>query len=307
MGPRFREKLDRLIASGQVAPESRVCFVDDGSTDGTWPLIRSFAAADPHVEGIALSRNRGHQNALFAGLMEARGFCDVAVSMDCDGQDDIDAIDAMLDEHRAGFDVVYGTRSDRDSDSRFKRGTAHAFYKLMRAMGVEVVYDHADYRLMSARALDGLARFDEVNLFLRGMVPLVGYPSTTVEYHRAPREAGESHYPLKKMLGLAVDGVTSLSVKPIRIVSTVGVALSVLGFIGVLWALVTMLTGNAVAGWASTICIVCFLGGIQLLSLGVIGEYVGKIYLEVKGRPRWIVSDRTWESDLFEDGDGRRG
>lgn len=304
--PRFARKLHELVEAGQASPSSRICFVDDGSTDGTWPLIQSLASHDLLIEGFALSRNRGHQNALMAGLMEARAFCDAAVSLDCDGQDDINAIDAMLDAYRRGYDVVYGTRSDRGSDSSFKRGTARAFYKAMGKMGVEVVYDHADYRLMSARALGGLADFPEVNLFLRGMVPLIGFPSTTVTYRRAPREAGESHYPLKKMLALAVDGVTSLSVKPIRIVSAAGVLLSLVGFIGVVWAIVTMLMGNAVAGWASTICIVCFLGGIQLLSLGVIGEYVGKIYLEVKQRPRWLVSQRTWDGDGTGEADVER-
>lgn len=292
--PLFLAKLEQLAGEGAISARSRVCFVDDGSKDGTWRIIASLSDGDERYVGVKLSRNRGHQNALLCGLMEARGQCDAAVSIDCDGQDDIDAIDEMVASFLAGDDVVYGVRADRSTDTAFKRGSAQAFYKVMGSMGADTVYNHADYRLMSARALDALADYHEVNLFLRGMVPLVGFPSSTVYYERAERVAGESHYPLGKMISLAINGITSMSIKPIRIVSGLGVLFSLLGLVGVIWAIVAVVTGQAVAGWASTVVLVSLIGGIQLLSLGVIGEYVGKVYLESKSRPRFAVEQRTW-------------
>ena len=269
--------------------------MNDGSRDRTWEIISELAASDPHFLGISQSRNRGHQNAVLAGLMEAKDRCDVTISVDCDGQDDLNAMDEMLEEYASGSEVVYGVRANRASDSFFKRSTAQGFYKFLAAMGAEVVYNHADYRLVSARVLKELANFREVNLYLRGLIPLVGFKSSSVYYTRAERLAGKSHYPLGKMLGLAVDGVTSLSVKPLRLITGFGVFVALVSFIGVLWALITALRGLAVPGWASTTCIVCFVGGVQLISLGIIGEYVGKIYLETKQRPRYIISERTWE------------
>ena len=289
----FLAKLRQLTDSGRVHEDSRILFVNDGSGDDTWEIIQRLSAEDPHFQGIAQSRNRGHQNAVLAGLMESRERCDITISIDCDGQDDLDAMDAMVDAYLGGCDVVYGVRARRDTDTWFKRTTAQGFYRFLNAMGAEVVYNHADYRLLSARVLKELANFREVNLFLRGMVPLVGFKSTCVSYDRKERLAGKSHYPLRKMVALAFDGITSLSVKPIRIITLFGLLVSALSFVGILWALITGLTGHAVAGWASTACIVCFMGGIQALCLGVIGEYVGKIYLETKARPRYIISDRT--------------
>ena len=292
--PMFLQKINDLAAAGKISPESRVLFVNDGSKDRTWEIICDLAARDPHYAGICQSRNRGHQNAVLAGLMEAKSRCDITISIDCDGQDDINAMDAMVDAYRDGCDVVYGVRSKRETDTFFKRFTAESFYKILNAMGAEVVFNHADYRLMSARVLEEFARFREVNLFLRGMVPLVGFPSATVRYERHERLAGESHYPLSKMLALAFDGITSLSNKPIRLITGAGIAVSLISFIGVIWAIVQAVLGSAVAGWASTICIVCFVGGVQLICLGVIGEYIGKIYMETKARPRYIISERTW-------------
>ena len=290
----FKRKIEQLSVAGKVSSGSRVLFVNDGSNDATWEIIEGLAASDSVYRGICLSRNRGHQNALLCGLMEARSLADITISIDCDGQDDIDAMDAMVDAYLDGCDIVYGVRSSRETDTGFKRFTAQSFYRLMEKMGVETVYNHADYRLMSSRALDALAEFREVNLFLRGMVPLVGFKSTSVYYERHERIAGESHYPLSKMLALAVNGITSLSVKPIRIITGFGLVVSLISFIGVIWAVVVSITGNAVAGWASMTSILCFLLGVLLLSVGVIGEYIGKIYLEVKARPRYIVSEKTW-------------
>ena len=221
--------------------------------------------------------------------------CDITISIDCDGQDDIKAMEAMVDAYHDGSEVVYGVRSKRDTDTFFKRFTAESFYKLLNKMGVEVVYNHADYRLISSRVLKEFANFKEVNLFLRGMIPLVGFKSSSVYYERHERIAGESHYPLSKMLGLAIDGITSLSIKPIRLITGLGIGVSILSFIGVIWAVIAQLTGHTITGWASTVCIVCFMGGVQLICLGVLGEYIGKIYMEVKARPRYIISERTWE------------
>ena len=291
--PMFLQKINDLAAAGKISPESRVLFVNDGSKDRTWEIICELAARDPHYAGICQSRNRGHQNAVLAGLMEAKSRCDITISIDCDGQDDINAMDAMVDAYRDGCDVVYGVRSKRETDTFFKRFTAESFYKILNAMGAEVVFNHADYRLMSARVLEEFARFREVNLFLRGMVPLVGFKSTCVTYERHERMAGESHYPLSKMLALAFDGITSLSIKPIRFITGFGVFVALVSFIGVLWAVIEAALGLTVSGWASMTSIICFVSGVQLICLGVIGEYIGKIYLESKHRPRYIISDST--------------
>lgn len=292
--PLFLQKLSGLIAEKKVAEESRILFVNDGSKDKTWEIIRELARGDEHFLGIAQSRNRGHQNALLAGLMEAKDRCEITITIDCDGQDDMNAMDAMVEEYKKGCDIVYGVRSSRKSDSFFKRSTAQSFYRLMSKMGVEMVYDHADYRLVSAKVLQHFADFREVNIFLRGMFPLVGFKSGCVYYERHERMAGESHYPLKKMIAFAIEGITSLSVKPLTLIVVFGLITCLLGFIGIIWAIVEVLLGNAVTGWASTVCIILFLGGVQLLSIGVIGQYVGKIYLETKQRPRYIISERTW-------------
>lgn len=289
----FVKKLEELSSSGEISEESRVLFVNDGSRDKTWDIIKELSESNKWVEGISLSRNRGHQNALLGGLMYAKDRCDITVSIDADGQDDVNAINEMVKEYKNGCEIVYGVRAARKTDTFFKRTTAEGFYKFMRFMGAEVVFNHADYRLLSSRALDELANFKEVNIFLRGMVPLVGFKSTSVFYDRNERMAGKSKYPLRKMLQLAWDGITSLSVKPIHIVMTLGLIVSVLGFAGCIWAFIIGLLGNETAGWASIVCIVTFLGGIQLLSIGIIGEYVGKIYLETKGRPRYIIEEET--------------
>lgn len=291
--PMFLQKLTDLTAAGKISPDSRVLFVNDGSKDRTWEIINELAARDAHYVGICQSRNRGHQNAVLAGLMEAKSRCDITISIDCDGQDDINAMDGMVDAYRDGCDVVYGVRSKRETDTFFKRFTAESFYKLLNAMGAEVVFNHADYRLMSARVLEEFAKFKEVNLFLRGMVPLVGFKSTCVTYERHERIAGESHYPLSKMLALAFDGITSLSIKPIRFITGFGVFVALVSFIGVLWAVIEAALGRTVSGWASMTSIICFVSGVQLICLGVIGEYIGKIYLETKHRPRYIISDTT--------------
>lgn len=291
--PIFLAKIHQLADEGKISPDSRILMVNDGSSDDTWAIIQRLSREDAHFQGISQSRNRGHQNAVLAGLMEAKDRCDVTVSIDCDGQDDINAMDQMIDEYLAGCDVVYGVRSRRDTDTFFKRFTAEGFYRFMQLMGAEVVFNHADYRLMSNRVLREFANFREVNLFLRGMVPLVGFKSTSVYYERHERVAGKSHYPLRKMIALAFDGITSLSVKPIRLIFFFGLIVCFLSVIGMVWAAVTALTGNTVSGWASLACLVCFLGGIQSIFLGVIGEYIGKIYLEVKARPRYIIAERT--------------
>ena len=270
--PQFLHKILDLTAQGLISDKSRVCFVNDGSRDRTWQLICQFAQQDPHYIGISQSRNRGHQNAVLAGLMEAKDQCDVTISIDCDGQDDINAMDEMVRKYLAGAEVVYGVRSRRDTDTFFKRFTAEGFYHLMNLLGADIVFNHADYRLISARVLEHFADYHEVNIFLRGMVPLAGFPSETVAYERHERLAGESHYPLSKMLGLAFDGITSLSNKPIRLITGVGLLFSILSFIGVVWAVVLGVLGSTVAGWARTICIVWLMGGTQPVGLGVIGE-----------------------------------
>lgn len=293
--PMFLNKLHELAGKKLVSENSRIMFVNDGSSDGTWDIIRALAASDEHYIGISQSRNRGHQNAVLAGLMEAKDRCDISISIDCDGQDDINAMDNMVRAYLDGCDIVYGVRNDRETDSFFKRTTAQGFYKFLSAMGADIVYNHADYRLISARALHELAKFKEVNLFLRGMVPLVGFKSTSVEYKRAERIAGKSKYPLRKMLALAGDGITSLSIKPLRLIMSFGVIVALLSFVGVIWAIVSALAGRAVAGWASMTCIICFVSGVQLICMGIIGEYIGKIYMETKHRPRYIISERTWK------------
>lgn len=295
--PAFAGKLRSLIKDEVISENSRVMFVNDGSYDKTYEIIESLSKSDDIFCGISLSRNRGHQNALLAGLMQARGLCDITVSIDCDGQDDINAIDDMIKEYLEGCDIVYGVRKDRKSDRIFKRTTAQGFYKFLHFMGADVIYNHADYRLISSKALDALSGFREVNLFLRGMVPLVGFKSACVYYTRNKRLAGKSHYSLRKMLSLAADGITSLSVKPLKMITFLGTVVSALSFIGVLFALISWLCHNTVSGWASTTCIICFVSGIQLISIGIIGEYLGKIYLEVKARPRYIISEKTKNID----------
>ena len=295
----FLDKINELVKAGQIDNKSRILFVNDGSKDKTWSIIKSLAGQDEHFEGISQSRNRGHQNAVLAGLMyvKCKTTADITISIDCDGQDDINAINKMVDEYKSGADIVYGVRSKRDTDTFFKRFTAESFYKLLNKMGAEVVYNHADYRLIDRSALEAFGEFREVNLFLRGMIPLVGFKTSVVEYERHERIAGESHYPLSKMLALAFDGITSLSIKPIRMITALGTVVAIVSFIGVIWAMVQAIIGNTVSGWASMTCILCFISGVQLICLGVIGEYIGKIYMESKHRPRYIINDTTDKQD----------
>ncbi len=296
---RLKEKLEGLMAAGKIAPESRVLFVNDGSKDKTWEIISQLHEQCPLFSGADLTRNRGHQNALLAGLMTAKDRCDMAISMDADLQDDIDAVDAMVEQYYAGCDIVYGVRSSRKKDTFFKRFTAEGFYKLMNAMGAETVFNHADYRLMSKRALEGLAQFKEVNLFLRGIVPMIGYRTAAVSYERGERFAGESKYPLKKMLSFAMEGITSLSVKPIRMITGLGFVVFLISIAMLIYSVVRWAMGETILGWASLICSVWAIGGLILLSLGVIGEYIGKIYLETKERPRFLLRE------VLEDRDGK--
>lgn len=291
--PLFLNKLNSLSQAGKISENSRVMFVNDGSRDKTWEIISDLAQKDPRYIGVCLSRNQGHQKALLAGLMSAKDECDITISIDCDGQDDIDAMDKMVDEYLDGAEIVYGVRSDRKKDSFMKRTSAQGFYKFMKFMGGEVVYNHADYRLMSSKALEALSQFEEYHVFLRGMVPLVGFKSTSVYYERHLRMAGKSHYPLKRMLSLAMDGITGLSTKPIRMITWLGFIVAAISFIGIIWSLIELIIGNTVAGWTSTVSIICLLGGIQLIGIGVIGEYVGKIFMETKKRPRYIIEKRT--------------
>jgi glycosyltransferase involved in cell wall biosynthesis len=286
---RLKAKMSALMEAGRIDGKSRVMLVNDGSKDRTWTMIEELHESDPLFAGVKLSRNRGHQNALLAGLMTAKEDADVTISMDADLQDDIDAMDHFLDEFEKGSDVVYGVRSERKNDTAFKRVTAEGFYKLMKALGVDTVFNHADYRLLSRRVLEGLAGYREVNLFLRGMVPLVGFKSSTVMYERRERFAGVSKYPFKKMLALALDGITSLSVKPIRLILGLGVIIFLLSLVMLLYALISKWTGHADTGWTSILASIWMIGGIQLLCLGVIGEYIGKIYSETKQRPRYII------------------
>ncbi len=290
----FRDKIIQLIEQKKIRESSKVVFVNDGSKDRTWEIICELAGKESCIEGITLSRNRGHQNAVLAGLMEVKDRCDITITIDCDGQDDINAMDQMVDAYLDGCEVVYGVRSSRQTDTFMKRATAEGFYKILQWMGAEVVFNHADYRLLSSRVLQELAKFKEVNIYLRGMVPLVGFKSTSVYYERHERYAGESHYPLRKMLALAFDGITSLSIKPIRMITGLGIAIALLSFAGVIWSVAVRIMGNAVSGWASMTCLICFLGGIQLICLGILGEYIGKIYLETKARPRYIIDEKTF-------------
>ena len=294
----FLKKIQTLIENDKIDDKSRIMFVNDGSKDRTWEIICELAKMDEHYIGISQSRNRGHQNAVLAGLMEAKDYSDITISIDCDGQDDINAMDQMVKEYYNGCEIVYGVRSSRETDTFFKRCTAQGFYKILNVMGAEVVYNHADYRLVSSRVLQEFANYKEVNLFLRGMFPLVGFKSTSVYYERHERIAGESHYPLKKMLALAFDGITSLSVKPIRMITGLGTIIALISFVGVVWSIIMAILGKTVAGWASTVCIIAFIGGVQLICTGVIGEYIGKIYMEVKHRPRYIIRERTEKNKL---------
>lgn len=287
---RLKAKMIDLIADGKVSEKSRIMFVNDGSSDNTWPMIAELHAREPEFfSGVNLSRNKGHQNAVLAGMLTAVNYADMIITMDADLQDDINAVDGMVDAYHNGYEVVYGVRSKRDTDTFFKRFTAEGFYKVMKALGVDIVFNHADYRLMSRRAVEGLAQFTEVNLFLRGIVPQIGYKWTTVTYERAERFAGESKYPLKKMLAFAADGITSFSVKPIRMVFSIGVVIFMVSLVMLLYALISKILGYAHAGWTSLMGSIWLIGGIQLLSLGVVGEYIGKIYNETKRRPRFII------------------
>lgn len=286
---RLTEKMNTMVTQGLADEKSRILYVDDGSRDKTWSLIQEYHQANPVVRGIKLAHNRGHQNALLAGLMTAMQDCDCAISLDADLQDDVDAIDEFVKKYLDGCDVVYGVRNKRDTDTFFKRFTAEGFYKVMKMLGADIVFNHADYRLMSRRALEGLSKYREVNLFLRGIVPLIGYRSDYVYYDRHERFAGESKYPLKKMLSFAMDGITSFSVKPLKMISNLGILLSILSVLGLIYALISYFTNNAVAGWTAIVSSIWLLGGIQLLCVGMVGTYVGKIYSEVKARPRFRI------------------
>ena len=294
----FLDKITELIQNDKIDDSSKIMFVNDGSKDKTWEIISDLAKKNKHYIGISQSRNRGHQNAVLAGLMEAKDECDITISIDCDGQDDINAMNLMVDEYLNGSEIVYGVRSKRDTDTFFKRFTAEGFYWLMNKMGAEVVFNHADYRLVSSRVLNEFSNYKEVNIFLRGMFPLVGFKSTSVYYERHERIAGESHYPLKKMLALAFDGITSLSIKPIRMITSFGFIVALVSFIFIIVSIIQKFVGTTVTGWTSTIAVICFVSGVQLICMGVLGEYIGKIYMEVKHRPRYIISERT--EDLKE-------
>ena len=298
---RIREKLNDLIAKNKIDADSRIVFVNDGSKDATWDIITRLHSEDPIFQGINLSKNMGHQNALLAGLMTVKDHCDCAISLDADLQDDINAIEAMIDKFNEGTDVVYGVRSKRTTDTFFKRFTAIGFYKVMNSLGANTVYNHADYRLMSRRALLGLSEFGEVNLFLRGIVPMVGYKSDVVYYERAERFAGESKYPLKKMVSFAVEGITSLSTKPIKLITGLGVLIFLVSIAVFIYSLVRYFNHETVPGWTTTVLSVWFIGGLMMISLGVIGEYIGKIYLETKNRPRFII-----ESYLSDDSEQKK-
>lgn len=288
---RLKEKLSTLVKAGKIDPESRIIFVNDGSKDRTWEIIRRLHEEDPVFGGVNLSRNRGHQNALLAGLMTVKDHADMAISMDADLQDDINAIDEMVEKYLNGTDIVYGVRSSRAKDTFFKKATAEGFYKLMNTMGVNTVFNHADYRLMSKRALEGLAEFREVNLFLRGIVPMIGYSTDVVYYERGERFAGESKYPLGKMLSFAIEGITSLSTKPIRMITFLGFFIFLVSIGILIYSLVRHFMGATIVGWTTLMVSVWAIGGLILLSLGVVGEYIGKIYLETKARPRFLIEE----------------
>ena len=288
---RLTAKFDAMQAQGLANEKSRMLLVNDGSKDKTWEIITRLHKENHYVEGVKLAHNRGHQNALLCGLMTAMPLCDCAISLDADLQDDVDALDKFVQKYLEGCDVVYGVRNKRDTDTWFKRTTAEGYYKVLRLLGVDVVFNHADYRLMSRRALEGLAEYKEVNLFLRGMVPLIGYKSDYVYYDRHERFAGESKYPLKKMVALALDGISSFSVKPLKLISNFGILVSILSIFGLLYALISYFSGRAVSGWTAIVCSIWLLGGLQMLCLGVVGGYIGKIYNEVKARPRYRVEE----------------
>jgi len=294
--PLFLNQLFKMRDEGLISDDSRILFVDDGSGDDSWDTIKMLVDKDPHVKGICLSRNRGHQNAVVAGLMEAKDHCDVTITIDDDGQDDIGAMREMLIEYGKGCEIVYGVRKKRDTDTFMKRFTAQTYYKILNLLGADVIYNHADYRLVSSRALEEFQNFHEVNLFLRGLFPMVGFKSACVYYDRHERMAGEGHYTISKMFGLAFDGVTSLSVKPIKIITWFGFVVAVLSFILLIYSIIVHFVQSTPQGWASTACLICFLSGMQMISIGVIGEYIGKIYLETKQRPRYIISER-YEQD----------
>ena len=295
---RLSRKLQQLIADGKAAEDSRMLFVDDGSKDKTWSIIQEKSGENKYIGGVKLSRNRGHQNALFSGLMTAKEHgCDCVISLDADLQDDIEVIDQFIEKYMEGCEVVYGVRNSRKKDTFFKRTTAQGYYKFMKALGVDIVYNHADYRLLGSKALDALSEYREVNLFLRGIVPLIGYRSDYVYYERSERFAGESKYPLKKMLRFVIDGITSFSVKPLKIISNIGIIICLLSIIFFIYALISFFSGGTIAGWASQMCSIWFLGGLQMLSIGIVGTYVGKIYSEVKARPRYTIEKTVINED----------
>lgn len=298
------QQTEEMIAQQKISPDSRILFVDDGSADKTWELICRFHQMNRLCSGLQLSRNRGHQNALLAGLFYAAEKADFTVSMDADMQDDPAAVWAMIDAYSAGSDIVYGVRSQRKSDRFFKRFSAEAFYRILNFLGAETVFNHADFRLMSRRDVEGLQRFREVNLFLRGIVPMIGYPSSVVYYERRQRTAGKSKYPFRKMLHFALDGITSFSTKPIRLISFLGFLIFLVSILAIVYSLIRHLTGHSVAGWTSVLASVWAIGGLILLSIGVIGEYIGKIYLETKARPRYLIQeilDQTADENKSQD------
>lgn len=298
---RLTAKLDQMRKDGLAGDTSRMLLVDDGSKDKTWALISAYHKENPYVEGVKLAHNRGHQNALLCGLMTAKARCDCAISLDADLQDDTDVLDEFVRKYLDGCDVVYGVRNKRDTDTWFKRTTAEGYYKVLKALGVDIVFNHADYRLMSKRALEGLSEYREVNLFLRGIVPLIGYRSDYVYYDRHERFAGESKYPLKKMIALALDGITSFSVKPLKLISNLGILISILSVFGLLYALISYFAGWAVSGWTAIVCSIWLLGGLQMLCLGVVGTYIGKIYSEVKDRPRYRIEQSLEQEGAKDD------
>lgn len=291
--PLFLNELIRMIQKEKISAKSRILLVDDGSTDSTWEIINILCKRSEFFEGVSLSRNQGHQSALYAGIMEAKDKSDIIITADCDGQDDIIAIEKMIDGYISGSDIVYGVRKSRKTDTFAKKSSAGFFYRFLKLMGVETVHNHADYRLITSEVAEVLSQFTEVNLYLRGIIPLVGFRSSVVEYDRKERKCGKSHYTLRKMISLAINAITGFSVRPLRIISVLGFFVSMLSFAGIIWILVQYFNSNTVSGWSSTLCIVCFVSGVQLLSLGVVGEYIGKIYMEVKNRPRYIINKRA--------------